>query len=257
MSVLRKLFDFYINSSIHVAFAVFCLLEITVVSNGLNSIPYFSTCVFWGTIVGYNFLKYYAVFRRRSFGSKHYFPVFGFTFLAAIGFLFSFYFLSLFAQKLVLISGFFVLMYPFLRKFGWLKLFIVSFVVSFITVCIPFSTSNWGSFEFYLSSIQRFFILISLLIPFEIMDSKTDDVSLNTLPQLFGIKSAKRFGILLVIPFVILEFLKPYPSYLVLPIGIITVASIHCTELKRTKYYTSFWVESVPILWWLLLVLFQ
>jgi hypothetical protein len=25
---------------------------------------------------------------------------------------------------------------------------------------------------------------------------------------------------------------------------------------KRTKYYTSFWVESVPILWWILLLIF-
>jgi len=62
-------------------------------------------------------------------------------------------------------------------------------------------------------------------------------------------------GILLVIPFILLEFLKLHPSYLVLPIGIITVTFIDFTELKRNKYYTSFWVESVPIFWWLLLVL--
>jgi len=58
----------------------------------------------------------------------------------------------------------------------------------------------------------------------------------------------------LVIPFIILEFLKPNPSYLVLPIGIITVTFINFTELHRNKYYTSFWVESVPILWWILLL---
>jgi hypothetical protein len=148
-------------------------------------------------------------------------------------------------------------MYPFFRKFGWLKLFLVSFVVTFITVYIPFQNVKWLPLEFYISIFQRFFILISLLIPFEIMDSKNDDKTLNTLPQLFGIDSAKLFGILLVIPFIILEFLKLHPSYLVLPIGIITVTLINLTELHRNKYYTSFWVESVPILWWLMLVLFQ
>jgi hypothetical protein len=89
------------------------------------------------------------------------------------------------------------------------------------------------------------------------MDSKTDEKTLNTLPQLFGVNSTKLFGILLVIPFILLEFLIQNPSYLVLPIGIITVLFIDFTDWKRNKYYTSFWVESVPILWWLMLVLFQ
>jgi hypothetical protein len=257
MRIIRKIFDFYINSSVHVAFAVFCLLEITIFSNRLNSTKYFSICVFFGTILGYNFLKYYEVFRRRNFCSNKYYSILAVTFLAGIGFLFAFNFLNHSVQQLILISGLFVLMYPFFRKFGWLKLFLVSFVVTFITVYIPFQNVKWLPLEFYISIFQRFFILISLLIPFEIMDSKNDDKTLNTLPQLFGIDSAKLFGILLVIPFIILEFLKLHPSYLVLPIGIITVTLINLTELHRNKYYTSFWVESVPILWWLMLVLFQ
>ena len=256
MRILRKVFDFYIKSSIHVAFAVYCLLEITVFSNRLNAIDYFSICVFFGTVLGYNFLKYFAVFRRGNFRSNTYFAILGVSFLAGIGFLISFYFLNYSIQKLILISGFLVLIYPFLRKYGWLKLFLVSFVVTFITVYIPFQTVKWLPIEFYLSLIQRFFLLTSLLIPFEIMDSKIDDKSLNTLPQLMGVDSTKLFGILLVIPFIVLEFLKLHPSYLVLPIGIITVTFINFTELKRNKYYTSFWVESVPIFWWIWLVLF-
>ena len=256
MRILRKVFDFYIKSSIHVAFAVYCLLEITVFSNRLNAIDYFSICVFFGTVLGYNFLKYFAVFRRGNFRSNTYFAILGVSFLAGIGFLISFYFLNYSIQKLILITGFLVLIYPFLRKYGWLKLFLVSFVVTFITVYIPFQTVKWLPIEFYLSLIQRFFLLTSLLIPFEIMDSKIDDKSLNTLPQLMGVDSSKLFGILLVIPFIVLEFLKLHPSYLVLPIAVITVTFINFTKLKRNKYYTSFWVESVPIFWWLLLVLF-
>ncbi|TRX22893.1 hypothetical protein FNW25_10455 [Flavobacterium franklandianum] len=257
MKVLIKFFDFYINSSIHVAFAVFCLLEITIISNRLNSISNFSICVFFGTVIGYNFLKYYAVFKSRNYRSNKYYSILAVTFLAVIGFLYSFYYLNFSVQKLILISGLLVLIYPFLRKLGWLKLFLVSFVVTFITVYIPFQNSKWLPLEFYTSIFQRFFILISLLIPFEIMDIKTDDKSLNTLPQQFGIDSTKLFGILVVIPFIVLEFLKLHPSYLVLPIGISTVTLINFTELKRNKYYTSFWIESVPIFWWLLLVLFQ
>jgi len=255
MKWITQIFDFYIQSSIHVAFAVYCLLEITVFSNHLVSIENFPFCVFFGTILGYNFLKYFDVYRKGFFRSNSYYAILIVSILAGIGFLFSFYYLKNTVQKLILISGFLVLIYPFLRKYGWLKLFMVSLVVTFITVYIPFQTVEGLSIELYINLIQRFLLLISLLIPFEIMDSKTDDKSLNTLPQLFGINSSKMLGILLVIPFIVLEFLEPHPSYLVLPIGIITVLFIDFTDLKRNKYYTSFWVESVPILWWILLLI--
>jgi hypothetical protein len=257
MKIFKKAFDFYIDGSIHVAFAVFCLLQITVISNHLDSMDYFPFCVFSGTVLGYNFLKYFEVFRRGFFGSNKYYAIIIVSVLAGVGFLFSFYTLENRIQKLIFFSGLFVLMYPFLRRYGWLKLFWVSFVVTFITAYIPFQTIKWAPFELNIVLIQRFFILTSLLIPFEIMDSKTDEKTLNTLPQLFGVNSTKLFGILLVIPFIFLEFLIQNPSYLVLPIGIITVLFIDFTDWKRNKYYTSFWVESVPILWWLMLVLFQ
>lgn len=255
MKIFKQIVDFYIEASFHVAFAVYCLVEITVFSNHLGSIHYFSVCVFFGTVLGYNFLKYFKIFRRGFFRSNKYYAILAVSILAGIGFLVSFYLLNLSIQKLILISGVLVLIYPFLRKFGWLKLFWVSFVVTFITVYIPFQVVKCFPFEFYISLIQRFLLLTSLLIPFEIMDSKTDAKTLNTLPQLFGINSTKLFGILLVIPYIVLEFLKLHPSYLVLPIGIIAVLFIDFTEFKRNKYYTSFWVESVPILWWLLLLL--
>jgi hypothetical protein len=256
MKILIKIVEFYIQSSIHVAIAVFCLLQITIVSNQQQLNNHYSFCVFFGTVLGYNFLKYFEYFKKRNLWNQKYFSIIGLSALAGIGFLFSFYFLQHAAQQLILISGLFVLIYPFLRNVGWLKLFFVSFTVTFITVYIPFQATKYLPMEFYINFIQRFFILISLLIPFEIMDSKADDSSLNTLPQLFGIESTKLFGILLVIPFIILEFLKLHPSYLVLAIGIITVTLINFTEMYRNKYYTSFWVESVPILWWILLFFF-
>jgi hypothetical protein len=257
MKIFKKAFDFYIDGSIHVAFAVFCLVQISIISNHFVSMDYFPFCVFSGTILGYNFLKYFEVFRRGFLGFNRYYAFIIVSVLAGVGFLFSFYTLENRIQKLIFFSGLFVLMYPFLRRYGWLKLFWVSFVVTFITAYIPFQTIKWAPFELNIVLIQRFFILTSLLIPFEIMDSKTDEKILNTLPQIFGINSAKLFGILWVIPFILLEFLIQNPSYLVLPIGIITVLFIDFTDWKRNKYYTSFWVESVPILWWLMLVLFQ
>jgi hypothetical protein len=177
--------------------------------------------------------------------------------LATIGFLFFFLCLKRNVQITILITGIAVLVYPLLRKYGWLKLFLVSIVVTYVTVYIPFQNVKLLPIDFYVSLIQRFFILISLLIPFEIMDSKTDLETMNTLPQLLGIKLTKIFGLAMVIPFMVLEFFKSNPSYIAIIIAIITLLFIRFTSFKRNQYYTSFWAESVPIFWLILLIVFQ
>ena len=255
MQILKRLIDFYIQSSLHVGLAVMSLVYLTTFSSGMTKHIVYPSCVFFGTVLGYNFLKYYKVITINNFFSKKYCGILVINILASIGFLYFFLCLKQSIQWHILISGIFVLIYTFLRKYGWIKLFLVSFVVTYITVYIPYQSVKWLPIDYYINLVQRFIIITSLLIPFEIMDSKTDAISMNTLPQLFGINKTKVFGILLVIPFVVLEFLKQKADYLVIPIGIITILFITFTTLERSKYYTSFWVESVPILWLSLLSL--
>mgnify|MGYP006866444833 CR=1 FL=1 len=61
--VLKKILDFYINSSLHVALSAFALVSMTQfffnIDDGL-SVAYFA---FFGTVVGYNFVKYDALAR--------------------------------------------------------------------------------------------------------------------------------------------------------------------------------------------------
>jgi hypothetical protein len=63
MMVLKKILDFYINSSLHVALSAFALVSMTQfffnIDDGL-SVAYFA---FFGTVVGYNFVKYDALAR--------------------------------------------------------------------------------------------------------------------------------------------------------------------------------------------------
>jgi hypothetical protein len=255
MQILKRLIDFYIQSSLHVGLAVMSLVYVTVFSNDMCKHIVYPSCVFFGTVLGYNFLKYYKVITINNFFSKKYCGILVINILASIGFLYFFLCLKQSIQWHILISGIFVLIYTFLRKYGWIKLFLVSFVVTYITVYIPYQSVKWLPIDYYINLVQRFIIITSLLIPFEIMDSKTDAITMNTLPQLFGINKSKVFGVLLVIPFIVLEFLKQKADYLVIPIGIITILFINFTTLERSKYYTSFWVESVPILWLSLLSL--
>lgn len=259
MQVLKKLFDFYIQSSLHVGLAVLCLVYVTNFSNDLCKHIVFPSCVFFGTVLGYNFLKYYDVFRKKQFHSMKYYGIIVVSLFSSIGFLFFFLCLKRSIQMPILISGFFVLLYPFLRKYGWLKLFLVSFVVTYVTVYIPCLQGKPILIEPYILLLQRFFILISLLIPFEIMDTKTDSQTLNTLPQLFGIQKAKQFGYGFIVVFIFLEFLnfRIYNFLIDAVIAIITVLFIRFTSLEKDEYFTSFWVESIPIFWLVLLLLFQ
>jgi hypothetical protein len=149
--------------------------------------------------------------------------------------------------------GFVVLMYPFLRKYGFLKMFIVAFSVAFITAFIP--EINYKLNWIYL--FQRFLIVICLLIPLEIHDLETDSKTLKTLPQIIGIQNLKIIGYFLLVLFCIFDF-DFFQLNFAIDIVIATVISVFIffSDGKCSKYYTSFWVESIPIIWWILLLLF-
>ncbi len=253
MTMLKRLFDFYLNASLHIGLAILALTHITEIILKIPSQKNLDMVVFFGAVLGYNVLKYVDVFtRNRQWISRNPMIILV-SFLAFLTACYYFFQLETTTQLAFIGIGVIICFYPFLRKFGLLKMFLVSFCISLITVGIPFLMIKSVSVDCYLTFTQRFLIVVSLLIPFEIYDSKTDDPTLLTLPQQFGIRPTKIFGMLLVIPFLLLEFFKTNPSYSVLIVSIIAVLFIHFSSVHRSKYYTSFWVESVPIFWWLLL----
>ncbi|MCX6183959.1 MAG: hypothetical protein NTX74_02710 [Flavobacterium sp.] len=255
MRILRSIFDFYIQSSLHVGLAVLALLHCTNLLAKYNLPPPLSSVVFWGTVMGYNFLKYSALFWQGKWKSNRIVALTLFTVLAGICFLYNLLQLSWAAQGYLLSAGLLVLCYPLLRKYGWLKLFFVSAAVTYITVFIPLVLEKQFDHELVFLSVQRFFLLSSLLIPFEIWDSDNDPLSLYTLPQRLGIPKTKILGYVLLLPVVALMCWQAEYHLTTLVVVLLAVLSIYFTSLQRSTYYTSFWVESVPILWWGILVL--
>lgn len=231
------------------------MIYITQLSNGICKHIVYSSCIFFGTVVAYNFLKYVELIMVKKEVTHKMIAIIGVTFVSFFVFLFFFFWLKKSMQIQIVVAGLLVLAYPFLRKNGWLKLLLVSFVITIVTVYIPFFLSRPSELDYYVTLIQRFLFITSLMIPFEIYDSQFDIQTLNTIPQRFGIQKAKLFGMLLIIPFILLEFLKGNSSAVVIPVGIITVLAIHFTTLQKSKYYTSFWVESIPMIWLFLVYL--
>lgn len=254
MRNLKALLDFYIQSSIHVALAIYSLVRVTQLSLQLPLDESLSTMIFFGTIVGYNFLKYFEAFQKGRFNLTNNRYLFGLTFLSLIATIYCFLQLNQSSQIYFIKIALLVALYPFLRKFGFWKLFLVSFCVTAITVYAPIIGLGSFTVDQKFTLIQRFLIVISLVIPFEILDSETDDKTLKTLPQRFGIFNTKLFGIVLLVPFVFLEFFKDTFEISTIVVTVITGLFIGYTNFKKDKYFTSFWMESVPILWWILLV---
>ena len=253
MNVFKQFFNFYLSASIHIGLAVLALTIVTELSLKIPQQSNFFEVVFFGTVFGYNVLRYFDAFNNNLMWFAQNPTITLVSILSCALAAYHFLELSIPMQLSFIAIAAVIILYPALRKFGLIKMFLVSFCIATVTVYLPTVNSLEFTADCFLTFLQRFLIVISLLIPFEISDSKTDHPSLQTLPQEFGICPTKIFGMLLLIPFVLLEFFKTNTSYSVFIVSITTVLFIHFSSVNNSKYYTSFWVESVPIFWWLLL----
>ena len=100
----------------------------------------------------------------------------------------------------------------------------------------------------------------SLAIPFDIRDAQFDFPDLKTLPQLIGIKKSKVVAILAIVIFALLELYRAQDmdaSFMVIVIiTILSIVLILGSRPGQKRFYSSFWVESIPVFWYILLLLF-
>jgi len=270
MQFLKKLFNFYINSSIHVAFSVVALVQLTYILFDITNDSVTNLFAFFGTIVGYNFVKYDALARIQKV--KMTLQLKGIAFLSFVSFIFTgYYFFQL--QRITQIIGFVflatTLLYtlPFFpnrknaRNWAGIKIYIVALCWVGVTLFLPIINNELPFTSYvYLVALQRFILIFVLILIFEIIDLKLDDPHLKTVPQQIGVVKTKRVGVMLMILFVILEFLSDdfRLEFFALKsaLALTTILFLLNSNENRSRYYASFWVESIPIFWWLFLVVF-
>src|SRR5690606_20153897 len=84
-----------------------------------------------------------------------------------------------------------------------------AFVWAGVTVVLPVIPFKNGIFHnLALEFLQRFLLVLVLILPFEIRDLRYDLEQLGTLPQRIGVTRTKIFGILLLLGVIILEIFK-------------------------------------------------
>jgi 4-hydroxybenzoate polyprenyltransferase len=268
MQFLKRLFNFYINASLHVALAVYSLVRITELYFELQHHKALGFFIFFGTISGYNYIKYAGIakWHHRSLtdGLKVIQLFSGFCFLATV------YFASFLSVEILVAFSPFLLLtllyeIPFLRKkkinlrnVGALKIVLISLVWAGITVLLPLmAAGNSLETSVLLFFLQRFLWIVVLIIPFDIRDIQFDEANLKTIPQILGIKNAKKLGFVLLLITFVLEFSlwsDPLFKNVFLGVTFLLLFLLMRTKTTQSKYYSSFWIEAVPIFWWLLLL---
>lgn len=276
MRLFKKIVDFYIYSNIHVALAGFSLTKITLLNFAIddNLTPLF---VAFSIVVSYNFIRFYEIKNNRLIWFKDWFfinikGILLLIFLSILG-LATILFFTEFNLKSVLILFPFAFMTFFyaiplfktgklevsFRNFPMIKIFSIAIAWAGISVFFPLYEADYQiTSAVYLEFFQRILILLAITIPFDIRDVNADSKSLKTLPQTLGINNSKVLGTLLLFGFLLMEIIKENFTYfgflILLIISLITALFLWFSSPNRTRYYTSFWVESIPVIWLGLLI---
>lgn len=275
MQFLRKLFDFYISGSIHVALAVYAFVRITQVffpaaENG--AVAWFA---FFGTITGYNFVKYDALARTRKGPINRQVKAIAmlsfFSFAVAVWFFFSLQPVTqLIGLGFLLLTVLYTL--PFFpnrtnaRNWAGVKIYMVALCWVGVTLVLPVINAQIGlTSDFFLKCVQRFILVFVLILIFEIVDLKYDDPHLKTVPQQIGVGKTKFLGYLLLMVFCLLEIFRvatndnivwyDFELPVQVVVAILTALFLFFASPHKPRYYSAFWVEAIPVFCWGLLVL--
>ncbi|WP_395059008.1 hypothetical protein [Flavobacterium sp.] len=275
MKIFKKIFDFYINSSIHVALSVYALVRITQYMFNISHDDAMVYFAFFGTIVGYNFVKYEALARTKKIQMRNELKAIAFlSFVSLIAVGICFFQLQIQTQIVAVVFLGLTLLYtlPFFpnrknaRNWAGVKIYMVALSWVGVTVVLPILNADISiTSDFYLKCIQRFILVFVLVLIFEIIDLQYDDPHLKTVPQQIGVKRTKYLGYILLLIFCCLEIFNVdgidnlsnhfFSLSLQSIIAFVITIFMFFANEKRPKYYTSFWVESIPIILWSSLVL--
>ena len=287
MGLLRKLADLLVFSNLFVAFAVACLtLQTVILTIGRIDLRY-PSFVFFATLFLYNFHRVYRLKarseeelreRRHSWLKENKLLFTSIFIISAIGlayvsYKYIFWVLLVFLMPVIILSfGYSIPVIPVLS--GWirlrdiplLKIFLITFVLSWVTVLIPFwfhafETNRQWIFESMTSEGvwyamgRRMLFIFAITVPFDIRDLGHDARSgLKTIPVILGEKRSIRVSQLALFLFVLLMIIEGiqhgtwlYPAALIAS-AVLTALIIPLATRSRKEYFYTFVIEGMMVL---------
>ena len=264
MGAFTWVFDCYIKYNFHVGLTVWALAHITALDFGLNLHFTQQLIFFMAPFLGYNFIKSHLFYLKATYvKSVRINLLLGFFLLSILILGWFVFFLPISSQWLFFFTVLLGLLYCLplpgskinFRGLKGLKIHLVALSWVLMTVFLPLTLEGKSLREFSLIyGIQRYIFVIAATLPFEIRDLKLDHPNLYTWPQRWGVKKTKILGLILLIFFLFLEALFTFSSRFEVTaiIAFILMFFILLSKKEQPEYFSSFWVEGIPILWLLL-----
>ena len=153
-----------------------------------------------------------------------------------------------------------------IREIPYLKIFIIAFVWSFLTIILPVSRSSqtFSKTLLVLMLLERFFFVFAITIPFDVRDMKEDKrAGIKTIPTLLNEKTSYILSCLALLIFVIISFIH-YQTWsarsFILPVGISAITTFVFLTVKRIRnlpYYYYGILDGTMLLQGLLFLIFS
>ena len=253
MLIIKKSFDFYIKSSLHLGICVICLYLVNALKHDIEVNYLIITFLFSSTIIVYNFIKYGYNLPNYSKSKNSVLTMIQFlSFFCGITLIYTLFFLKFYTLLFGVFLFFICILYVFpmgnsklnFRNLSKVKLFLVAFCWSASTVFLPLIENGLNNYYFTLIfSFQIFFLVIIYTIPFEIRDLHNDSIELQTIPQIFGIKKSKNICYFLIVVFSLLSFINNglgtnFLSDIILSFLLFFI--VYITKKKSVKVFLKF-----------------
>ena len=261
LTKIKFILNYYIKSNLHVALCLVFYTMLIYYQNGITVNYCEILFIFLATLLAYNFIKYHKLTftkNRPNYVFRLFILV---TVISLIILSFKVVRISILKTIIVLIASLLVIAYSFpaykinsLRNYPLVKILTISAAWTLTSVCFSFmDVLKPKILVFYCLSI---FLMVSCqMISFEIRDEDIDKNKSKTVVHVFGLQRIKIIGYAILIIFSVVIFFislieKDSVSYLSnIIILIVLFYLIFKSNKNQTKYFSSIFVESVPIYW--------
>ena len=265
------MFDCYVRFNFHVGLAVVALTRVTAFNFNVSLSFLFYATVFCIAFLGYNFIKFFSLYLENRFNKSKFFPfLFPPIIIALIVIFIGLSSFTYAALGLVFLAGILVLLYSIplskkrknFRALRGLKIHLVALAWLIITFYLPLVFSEAVDLDNSIFlTVQRYVFVLVATLPFEIRDLNSDEFQLSTLPQKFGVRNTKLLGVILIIFHLSISFfiIKTPLDFFIIESFVLFVLMILILKSgeNQSEYYSSFWVEGIPVLWCSLYILLR
>ena len=261
---MNTFLHFLIYTNIIVALGAFSLYKVTEILFKISDLK-MGFFVFFSTLFAYNYMRisdYFFNNRKRIVNNLHLHLLFNAcSLIIFFSLLFSF---DIYFIKLVLPVLIISLIYPLsininnksysLRSIPFLKVFLISFVWSYVTFLIPLIYHGYSIDYYYLDFFfQRFLFVLAIAIPFDIRDRYIDKI--KTLPNTIGVFNTQVFAWFCLFIIQVLLIIDLINNTIALPLFCALFLSIELTSLtiyfsnsSQSKFFYGIIVEGLSII---------